>query len=744
MGPRAMDRASRPRWLQLATCVMLLAGCRALHDRSEEVEPALIAPSYPVVTSKVELPLTYTSGFDELIGPGEPRELTDSDQLEYRDLSLQEAIQLALHHSQVMRDLGGTVLRSPESLPTTFGPAVQETDPQFGVEAALSAFDASFSTSAFFEKNDQRYNNRFLGRGGFFQQDLDIVQAQLAKRTVTGSQFALRHGVNYDNNSNVGNEFVNGTWDSIVEGEFRHSVLQGGGIEFNRIAGPGARPGVYNGVLIARLRSDISLTEFEIGVRDLLANVENTYWDLYYAYRDLDTKIRARDASQSTWQQVNALYEAGKKGGEAEKEAQAREQYFRFEEEVQNALMGRPLDATRTNNGSMPGTFRATPGVYAHERRLRLLLGLTPNDGELLRPVDEPPVSPVEFDWSTIATDALVKREELRRQRWKVRSRELELIASRNYLRPNLDLIGRYRFRGFGDDLLDNDPDVDPFDNAYQNLTSGDFQEWQMGTEFSMPLGFRQAHAGVRNAQLHLARERAVLREQERQVLNDLSAAFAECNRAYSVLQTAINRLEAAKQQLQAVLAAYQADEAKTDFYVLLDAQRRYADAGTRYYQARVEYILAIRNIYFERGALLDYCGVQLSEGPWPELAYRDAAKRQELRGRARSIDYRIQRPPIVSTSRPLPRALMPRDTLVELESSETVAPLPTEVEPEKSKLPVPAESIDSELNTSDASDEIAPVHYETSEEGERRGTLRRLPDALEDEDEDESDTFYK
>ena len=110
--------------------------------------------------------------------------------------------------------------------------------------------------------------------------------------------------------------------------------------------------------------------------------------------------------------------------------------------------MGRLIEGTRTNNGSGPGTFRANPGVYVCERKLRLLIGLPPNGHQLLRPNDEPPVSPVEFEWSCVATEALVRRAELRRQRWNVKSRELELVASKNFLLPTLDLVGRYRWRG--------------------------------------------------------------------------------------------------------------------------------------------------------------------------------------------------------------------------------------------------------------------------------------------------------
>ena len=115
-------------------------------------------------------------------------------------------------------------------------------------------------------------------------------------------------------------------------------------MNFNRIAGPGATPGVINGVLIARIRTDVSIADFEMGLRDFVSNVENAYWDLYYAYRDLDAKIKARDIALDTWRRIQALNEAGRRGGEAEKEAQAREQYYRFQEQVQIAAEFGPKD----------------------------------------------------------------------------------------------------------------------------------------------------------------------------------------------------------------------------------------------------------------------------------------------------------------------------------------------------------------------------------------------------------------
>lgn len=602
---------------------------------------------YRQVATQIEYPQGDPPVSNDLVGPAPPRSIRDSSNVEYWDVPLQEAIRHALCHSRVMIDLGGTVLRAPEAVPTTYGPAVQESDPQYGVEAALSAFDASLSGSLMFDKYDRRLNNQFVGNLGFFQQDLDVGQLQITKRAATGSQFTVRQYTAFDNNNNLGNEFRNGTWDVYYEGEVRHPLMQGGGLNFNRIAGPGAQPGTFNGVMVARVRTDISLADFEAGVRDLVSNVENAYWDLYFAYRDLDTKIRARDTALETWRRVYALFRAGRRGGEAEKEAQAREQFFRFEEEVQNALVGRPLEGTRTNNGSTPGTFRGFPGVYMNERKLRLLMGLPANDVRMIRPADEPPVSPVVFDWSTIARESLVQREELRRQRWEIKAREMELVAAKNYLLPTLDVVGRYRFRGFGQSLLNPDTtSAERFDNAYADLTSGKFQEWQAGLEFSVPIGYRQAHSAVRNAELRLTRARSILREQERQVIHDLSNAVSEMDRAYVVLQTDMNRVVAARNQLDALQAAYDAD--KADFYVVLDAQRRLADSEDRYYQSRVEYGLALRNVYFEKGTLLDYCGVSLAEGPSPAKAYIDAARRERNR-LGSAVDYRMRRALIVS-----------------------------------------------------------------------------------------------
>ncbi len=519
-------------------------------------------------------------------------------------LTLEEAVRVALSNSKILRDLGGTVLRSPQASTSTNDPAMALTDPRFGEEAALSEFDAVLKSSAFFENNDRRLNNRFFGNQGIFQQDLHNYQIGIDKRSAAGGLMSVRNLTTYDANNQLSNAIGRSSFEQYIETEVRQPLLQGSGTEFNRIAGPGARAGQINGFLIGRVRTDISLTDFERAIRDLVADVENAYWDLHFAYRDLEAKVDARDIAQVTAKKLEAQT-ATQGTGDA---AQAMEQYYRFESEVIDAVNGRSIDGTRTNNGSSGGSFRGTGGLRVAERRLRLIVGLAINDGRLIRPSDDPTKAPVLYDWGSSSGEALSRREEIRRQRWVIKQRELELIANRNFLKPQLDLVGRYRFRGFGNDLINYSDKSD----AVSNLMGGDYQEWQAGMEYTMPVGFRKAAAAVRNSQLALQRDLEVLKEQERVVLYGLSNAMNEMKRAYDSMELQEKRLQEIVRQLQSLQAKWESGQDPA-LDVLLDTHRRLLDARLRYQQSRIEYALAIRNVEFEKGSLLSFCNIDLA-----------------------------------------------------------------------------------------------------------------------------------
>lgn len=530
----------------------------------------------------------------------------DWDSTTYRELTLAESIELALTHSQVLRDLGARVLRNPEIVATRQTRALVETDPQSGMEAALSAFDAQFYALGKWQNNDRQFNNRFFGGGSnAFQQDTHDYVTQISKRTATGAQFALRSVTDYDANNATGNEFPS-AWQSQFHAEARQPLMQGGGLEFNRIAGAGAQPGVYNGVLIASVNNDITASEFRQQTRDYLSNVVNAYWDLYFAYRDLDAKRQSLDRARETWKSYEAQKTSNRRTGAAE--ALAREQYFRFESELQDAVAGKIVQRTAAGNASTGGSFAGVGGVLASERRLRLLIGLPVTDVDLLRPADQPLEAPMIFDWDSIAAEAIRMRSELQQQRLLVKRREMELLAARNFLMPTLDLVTIYRLRGLDRNLAGDD-------SALQEVGTLDFQEYEASLELRLPVGFRQAHAAVRHAKFQISRAEAVLEEQQRQILHDLASVVADCDRAMVQSQTNLNRFLAASEALD-VLEANRSAGLPVNLEQLLDAQRRISEAQTRYYQSLVEYTVAAKNVQVEKGTLLETMNLLISSTP--------------------------------------------------------------------------------------------------------------------------------
>ena len=128
-----------------------------------------------------------------------PFTLKDFKDVEYLDLSLQDAMQIALANATVLRDAGGTVIQSSQAPPTILDAAIVTADPRFGVEAALSQFDAMFETDVTSQNLDRGLNNSFFGgTSRQFQQDVFGFHQRLTKRTVTGAEFGVYNEIDYE------------------------------------------------------------------------------------------------------------------------------------------------------------------------------------------------------------------------------------------------------------------------------------------------------------------------------------------------------------------------------------------------------------------------------------------------------------------------------------------------------------------------------------------------------------------
>jgi len=509
----------------------------------------------------------------------------------FRDLTEDELLVLAINHSEVIRSLGVRVLNSPQSITTRFDPAIRASDPFFGPAAALAEFDSQVSASLLSQNNDRVFNNATLG--GDVQelvQDFAELNTAWQKRNTFGTQFDIRSIQTYDSNNRAGNRFPS-FWETQLELGIRQPLLRGAGREFNLIAGPNARPGLNfsNGIWIARINTRISQADFQIALRDYLMDLYTAYWDLRQQYAVYENVIEARDVAYGIWKTVESKKLSGLIGGEAYKEAQSRATYFRFQRDVESALGG--------GNGSS--------GLYVSERNLRRLIGLPPTDRELLRPVDPPASARFEFDLTTSVATAITHRTELCRQRLELQQKNLRLIAAKNFLLPQLDLIGRHRIRGFGDDLGGGG---DRFASAADDFYSAEHQEWQFGVETSVSPPRRQARAAVRNAALEIQRERAILLEQERGVAYEVEDAVAEIQSAYLMLQSSRQQVTASQHRLESSQTLYDAGKLQLEF--LLDATEQLVRARTQLAIDQSRYSLSLVRLSRTKGTLLSDVGI--------------------------------------------------------------------------------------------------------------------------------------
>jgi len=198
------------------------------------------------------------------------------------------------------------------------------------------------------------------------------------------------------------------------------------------------------------------------------------------------------------------------------------------------------------------------------------------------------------------------------------------------------------------------------------------------------------------------------------EVSHQLGDAIRDIDNNYGLTQTNFNRRVAAEAEVQAVNASYEAGRTPLD--LLLDAQRRRAEAESAYYRSLVDYNRAIMNVHYRKGSLLDYDGVFLAEGTWPAKAYFDAMRQARKRDAALYIDYGYTRPNVVSQG-PVPQGCSPD---CQSSGSKEIFPAPAEMPnqvlpdggvPEES-LPAPG-SMPKATPPSNATGSLERMNYE-------------------------------
>ncbi len=632
---RTINTKSRLRTCSLYLAI-LLVGCN--HSRPEVSylgEPE--HQYYKGEATKIAFPNVESDTAEEVYASGAPHTIRDRDKLPIREVTLAEAVQSALQNNEIIRtggafeQTGSSLVNAPDRVPSVYDPAIQESGVLFGsrgTEAALAAFDAQLRASYVYGRNTALQNNTFITGGqAELKSDTGAFASSLSKSFAHGGSIIVNHDVNYLGTNGPGT--FPSSYSGNVGFNYQLPLLAGAGTDFTRTAGPitqsfGGLSGVSQGVLIARINQDISLADFEISVQNLVRDVEDTYWDLYLAYRNYHTAVTAYESALLTWRIADLQLKGGVRT--SAEVAQSRDQLFTAK--------------------AASETFQSQ--IYTMETKLRRLMGLSVNDGFTLRPADEPVSAELIPDWYSSLTTSLFQRTELRRQKWNIKSLELQLRAAESLTRPRLDLVTGYRVNGFGDTLFSQSDS----NNFYGSIADTDQTGWNLGVQMQWDLGLRSARAQVQNYELRLAKAYKLLQEQEKDVSHELAVTFQEIARTYTAAETNMNRLLAARDNVRFLEPNIREGDKLLDD--LLRAQERQAQAEVAYYRSLVEYNQALTSLQYRQGTLLAHNNIQLAEGGWDTPAYQDAMHHYKARAYAKRNDHTHEAPEQFASDAPV------------------------------------------------------------------------------------------
>jgi outer membrane protein TolC len=517
-----------------------------------------------------------------------------------------------------------------------------------GVEASLAKFDAVWTNSASWTTTDRpvgtaldNFQTGNSGVGVIKQQDA-AVSTGILKPLPTGGVAGITFTTDYTLTNLPAR--VNPSYRPTLQFQFEQPLLQGYGVEINQIRAshpgsvltPGALQGQTSaeGILITRIRTDQQRAEFERNVQIMLANVEFTYWSLYAAYWNLYARESGLRMAYDSWRVFKAQLEAGRVA-QAD-EAQARGQFDLFRSQRLDALQN----------------------VLEAEHQLRRMLGMHVEDGKRLVPTDQPTLAPFEPNWDTSLHEAYQLRPELYMVRQELKVDQMNLIAAKNQLLPDLRFTATYDFNDIGSRL----DGAGPLD-AFGNLAKGEHSNWAVGLRANIPIGYRAQEANVRIAKLRLARTYAVLKDQEYKLESSMSTQYGRLQYAYEQIKAFRAQRIAYGDQLRGLVELVLRG-AKTP-NVLLEAQRFYADALAGEYNAIRDYNNAIAAFEYSKGTIMQHDNVRISEGCLPACAYKRAVEHQRERNKA--IEIRERATPVDcdvpgQSYDPLPPAKVPTD----------------------------------------------------------------------------------
>jgi outer membrane protein TolC len=621
---------------RILIALMLLPPCAGCwwqrHTRREAVvEPSSAAEQY--YKEGIANAAAYDTRVDmEIPMVPPPRTSRNPEAQEKWEMTLREAIEIALKNSKIVRQIQGRngVAAARQDIANGYDPAIAEAR----IQQELARFDTSLIFNLFWSKSEEQINNNVAGGSTvgispgvpfLFEQDSfggaaarqtglpgagDVLT--LRKLLVTGGEVTGGFNTDYDFTNVTGSRAFQAAYNTRFFTTFRQPLMQGRGVELNRAP-----------IIIARLEADRTVWEFKRAIAELVRDVEQKYWELVIAETQLQGIKKAVELNAEIVWRLERELEEGK--GDAAALTAAKEQLTTLRREALNALSG---------GGVFSPSRQRLVGepVMIVERQLRGLLGLPPTDDRRIVPLDEPMVVPVEPNWESSILDAFTYNPELQALRLRIAARREALRIAADGLKPRLDFFIKQEWQGLEGEF---DESIGEVNDKGLGSTTG-------GVQYQYTFGYRQAAGLVQQRRSELDQEREFLRDKGREVVHALSQQYGQVLDRFDIYALTKQALEHGSKNLELTYALFREGrgEGGGGLAQLLRAVDEYSNLVTEEISDRAAYQIALANLEVTKGTIFRYDSIHVHEDPWPAAAYPQAVRQAEDRARAIEVHH--------------------------------------------------------------------------------------------------------
>jgi outer membrane protein TolC len=333
-------------------------------------------------------------------------------------------------------------------------------------------------------------------------------------------------------------------------------------------------------VLIARINTELSFFQLKDVVQQNVKDCIAAYWNLVAARTTAWARRRQVEQAQFAFQQADARLQAnlGNRGDWA----QAKTSLAQFRAQV----------------------IAADAAVLQQEGALRNLLGLPPWDEAQIIPTTEPTFDRVRPQWQDLVDLAAARRPDLIELKLILEADQQQLIIANNNALPQLNGVALYRWNGLEGEL--------PNGSGIIQSGPGQFTDWTLGVNFSVPVGLRAARAVLRQRELLIARDQANLQQGLHAASHALATSLRNLDQAYEQYVAFNEARESAEENIRVQLQTFQTS--LVNYLPVLTAISDWGNAIISEAAAVANYNTLLADLEQQTGTILETHGVRFYE----------------------------------------------------------------------------------------------------------------------------------